>query len=175
MPLEWVKKKKKHQPVIKPKFEVATWKGGGLNLRAYFNQVGEPQWLFERVHQHLTGQCEGGVYLRRNIGSLKDTMQAFQVPLTELSYKGVDHVVSEEEPWTDHTLTSRALLVFLFFAAKHKRNSAEGKVAAFHFSSSWLLHCWKHLAMNHHLLLAFAYLMRIGVCRGWRFALHHKV
>ena len=118
MPLEWVKKKKKHQPVIKPNFEVATWKGGGLNLRAYFNQVGEPQWLFERVHQHLTGQCEGGVYLRRNIESLKDTMQAFQVPLTELSYKGVDHVVSEEEPWTDHTLTSRALLVFLFFAAK---------------------------------------------------------
>ena len=131
MPLDWkFQKKKKQQPVIKPKFEVATWKNGGLNLRAYFNQVGEPQWIFERVHQHLNGKCQGGTYLRRNMESLKSTMQAFQVPVTELSYKGLDYVASEEGPWADHTLSSRALLVVLFFIAKHKSSSAEGKVAA---------------------------------------------
>ena len=72
MPLDWkFQKKKKQQPVIKPKFEVATWKNGGLNLRAYFNQVGEPQWIFERVHQHLNGKCEGGHLFEKEHGKFK--------------------------------------------------------------------------------------------------------
>ena len=118
---------------FRPKFLVTTWTQGGLNLRAYFTEHGDPQWLFERVHQHLKAKCEGGAYLRKNLEGLQETLREFGVPPGDLSYKGVGHQHTEMEPWSDHTLTSRALLTFLFYQVKHRRLSCDDKAAAMSF------------------------------------------
>ena len=72
---------------FRPKFLVTTWTQGGLNLRAYFTEHGDPQWLFERVHQHLKAKCEGGAYLRKNLEGLQETLREFGVPPGDLSYR----------------------------------------------------------------------------------------
>ena len=118
---------------FRPKFLVTTWTHGGLNLRAYFTEHGDPQWLFERVHKHLKAKCEGGAYLRKNLEGLQDTLREFGVPPGDLSYKGVGHQHTELEPWSDHTLTSRALLTFLFYQVKNRRLSCDDKGAAMSF------------------------------------------
>ena len=102
-------------------------------MRAYFSEKGEPQWLFERVHQHLKAKCEGGAYLRKNLAGLQETLLEFGVPPGDLSYKGVGYQHTELEPWSDHTLSSRALLAFLFYQVKHRRISSEDKAAAMSF------------------------------------------
>ena len=125
-----VPSKKANVPNIKPQFPVATWKASGLNLRAYINVDGQPQWVYERVHKHLASNSEGGAYLRRNLDSLKGFLKQFSVPDIELGYQKLHHQVSEVEPWPDHTVTSRALLCLVFYQVTHKRNPAESKVAA---------------------------------------------
>ena len=122
------KKRKTTNPIIKPTFAVATW--AAVGLRAYFDSNNTPQWLFERVHQQLHGRSEGGVYLRRNQDSFKQTLSEFGVPESDFGYKGADRTHNDLEPWADHTLTSRALVLYLFFQVKHRTTPSIGKKAA---------------------------------------------
>ena len=105
-----------------------TWKALGLNLRAYFDAQGQPQWLYERVHKHLTSSKEGGAYLRANLASLKVFLTELNVPEAELGYKTLGQEKTEMEPWDDHTVTSRALLCLLFYQVRHRRTTVDAKL-----------------------------------------------
>jgi hypothetical protein len=115
----------------KPSFPVATW--AALGLRAYFDVSGTPHWLFERVHQQLDVQSEGGFFLRRNQDALKQLFRNFSVPESDFGYKAADREHNEQEPWADHTLTSRGLLLYFFFQLKHRRSPVKVKAAAMAF------------------------------------------
>jgi len=115
----------------KPSFPVATW--AALGLRAYFDVSGTPHWLFERVHQQLDVQSEGGFFLRKNQDALKQLFRNFSVPESDFGYKTADREHNEQEPWADHTLTSRGLLLYFFFQLKHRRSPVKVKAAAMAF------------------------------------------
>ena len=121
------------QHTLQPKFAVATWKALGLNLRAYFDAQGQPQWLYERVHKHLTSSREGGAYLRQNLASLKVFLAELNVPETCLGYKTLEQEKTEMEPWDDHTVNSRALLCILVYQVRHRRTPTDAKLKAITF------------------------------------------
>ena len=121
---------KKDLPVVQPSFPVATWKALGLNLRAFFNGEGQPQWIYERVHKHWCSKVEGGTFLRKNLTTLHSFMMECSVPEAELGYKGKHHTSTTSEPWHDHTVSSRALLCMAVFHFSHKRTEVQAKVAA---------------------------------------------
>ena len=100
----------------------------GLNLRAYFDAQAQPQWLYERVHKHLTSSKEGGAYLRANLASLKVFLTELNVPEAELGYKTLGQEKTEMEPWDDHTVTSRALPCLLFYQVRHRRTTVDAKL-----------------------------------------------
>lgn len=115
---------------IKPTFPVATW--AAVGLRAYLDQSGIPQWIFQRAHQQVVAKSEGGEYLRRNMKALGEMLTEFGVPVSDIGYKKADREYNDMEPWADHTLTSRALVLYLFFQVKHRRNSVAAKNSAMH-------------------------------------------
>ena len=114
-----------HVP-IQPNFPVATWRAGGLDLRAYITATGA-QWVFERVYQKLDVRQEGGKFLRRNLESLHAFLLEHGIPKGELMYKHKGHQATELEPWHDHTVSSRALLAILLFQILSKRSDTSLK------------------------------------------------
>ena len=112
-----------------PTFQVATWKSGGLNLRAFLSD-GRPQWIYERIHKQLHSKREGGKYLRENLESLKTFLAECGVPSKELGYKSATFKPTDVEPWHDHTVSSRALLGVIFYQMSIRRADAAAKQAA---------------------------------------------
>ena len=123
------KRKKQPSPPVKPPFEVATWKSGGLNLRAFFS-AGKPQWIYERVHKQLQSKREGGAFLKDNLDTLKGFFADFGVPSAELGYKHASFQPTPLQPWHDHTVSSRGLVGVLLFQVSLRQVAVAAKQAA---------------------------------------------
>ena len=120
---------RRKRPRVEPTFQVATWKSGGLNLRAFLSD-GRPQWVYERIHKQLHSKREGGKYLRDNLETLKAFLAEHGVPSTELGYKTAAFQPTNVEPWYDHTVSSRALLGVIFYQMIIRKASSAAKQAA---------------------------------------------
>ena len=112
------------------RFGVATIKALGSGLRAYFNVAGRAEWLWNRVQQILGIKTYGGKFLADHRHRLQTEMEFCQIPESQLHYKPRGYVPSEEEPWSDHTLESRALLALLAMTVKCKQIKPEPKAQA---------------------------------------------
>lgn len=126
-------KARKKQQNVQPSFPVATWKIGGLNLRAYISGQGEVHWIFDRVFAHLQVKCEGFQFLKRNLESLVQLGLELGVPPEEISYKPQGYKPTKDEPWPDHTVRSRVVWLVCFFQLHTKRTSQVAKVQALMF------------------------------------------
>ena len=120
----------KDEPIHAP-FPVATVKDAGLNLRAYLNTQGKPEWLWARVQEFLGIKSYGGSFLQSNKEPLQGDMEQLEVPKDQMHYKPKGYEGTESEPWKDHTLESRALLSLLVTCLKSKPLKPEQKDKAF--------------------------------------------
>eukprot|EP00438_Fugacium_kawagutii_P003708 Skav208248 [mRNA] locus=scaffold7893:752:5170:+ [translate_table: standard] len=165
-------------------FPVATLKDQELNLRAYFNSQGRAEWIWSRVQAYLGIQGYGGHFLSSNRMSLEQDMMVLEVPTEQLHYKPKGYVGTQNEPWKDHTLESRALLSLLMTCLKSKPLKPIQKDKAFAMCISLAKICLvKAFDMNQvpafpHVTLCepdgsfkmgFLRFTKEGLCQGWGF------
>ena len=122
-----VEPKEEGDELMHLQFPVATITQDHVNLRAYFNRLGQAEWLWPRVQDYLGTTTYGGRYLKSNMPQIKDDMQLFGVPESQLHYKAQGYQPPEGEPWKEHTLESRWLLSFLITCLKAKQAKADVK------------------------------------------------
>ena len=115
---------------LKAPFPVATISNVGDGLRAYFNTNGRAEWLWSRVQSCLTIGSYGGKFLADHMDGILSEMDMCQVPQEQLHYKKKGYKPPGKEPWTEHTLESRALLALLGMTVKCRQLKAENKEKA---------------------------------------------
>ncbi|CAL1134907.1 unnamed protein product, partial [Cladocopium goreaui] len=115
---------------VKAPFPVATIKDNNINLRAYFNQQGNAEWLWPRIQDALGIGGYGGSFLQTNKAAVAADMALLEVPGEQMHYKPKGYEGSPAEPWKDHTLEGRAMLSLLVTCLKSKPLKAEQKEKA---------------------------------------------
>ena len=115
---------------VQAPFPVATIKDNNINLRAYFNQQGNADWLWPRIQDALGIGGYGGSFLQTNKAAVAADMALLEVPGEQMHYKPKGYEGSPAEPWKDHTLEGRAMLSLLVTCLKSKPLKAEQKEKA---------------------------------------------
>lgn len=65
---------------VQAPFPVATIKDNNINLRAYFNQQGNAEWLWPRIQDALGIGGYGGSFLQTNKAAVAADMALLEVP-----------------------------------------------------------------------------------------------
>ena len=127
---EPAKKKQKQEPSAAPSFPVATWTAGKLNLRAFVSDGGCVEWIFDRVFAHFGTKSEGGRFLKRNLQGLHALCGEMGMPPSEIKYRSASYQPPADQPWLEHTVGSRGVVMVCLFHLQSKATGVESKVKA---------------------------------------------